>query len=80
MTDHARHDRQLLLEADILETTATAIGYLEGVHHYHNLKNRPFARANLKNAIACVKAAARSWIEMEALDNPAPDVASQAAE
>jgi hypothetical protein len=70
MSEASDHDRRVLLKADVLETTWVAIGYLEGVHHYERLNNQALAKYNLRCAVACIKAAARSWNDLEALDAP----------
>lgn len=77
MTDASHHDRQILLVTDIVESSATAAGYLRMVVNSAGLRDRAGMRYHMKCAVACVKAAVRSFKDFEEI---AATETSEAAE
>ena len=67
MTKAATRDRQLMLFADIVETSSTASAYLRLVGESGALKDRAGMRYHMRCAIACVKSAVRSIKDLEEL-------------
>jgi hypothetical protein len=68
--DARREGARFLLTDNVVENSNAAAGYLNLVEHYYALKNPAGMKNSLKCAVACVKAAARSFNELEALDEP----------
>ena len=68
--DAKRDGSRFLLTDNVVECSNAAAGYLHLVEHYHTLRNPAGMKSSLKCAVACIKAAARSFNELEALDEP----------
>jgi hypothetical protein len=68
MSDASTSDRQRLLVADVVESSATAAGYLRMVGSSADLHDRAGMRYHMRCAVACVKAAVRSFKEFEELE------------
>ena len=70
MADAVLHDRKILLVAEVVESSATAAGYLRMVGNSADLKDCAGMRYHMRCAIACVKNAIRSFKEFEELTAP----------
>ncbi len=69
MSKAAIHDHRILLVRDIAENAALASHYSAMTPTYADLNDRAGMRYSLKSAIAYIKAAARSWNDLEMLDD-----------
>lgn len=69
--DARRESARFLLTDNVVENSNAAAGYLQLIEQYYGLNNPAGMKSCLKCAIACIKAAARSFNELEALDAPA---------
>jgi hypothetical protein len=61
---------RFLITDNVVENSNAAAGYLHLVGQYYGLQNPAGMKTSLKCAIACIKAAARAFNELEALDAP----------
>jgi len=79
MSDAVLHDRRILIADDAICNASECAHYLRMIEGYRFPQDRNLIRHSLAKTILYLKAAARSWNEMEALDNP-ESVTSEAAE
>jgi hypothetical protein len=78
MSDAANRECQALLGDNVMENIGLTLHYLHMTDRYDFPRDRALIRLALKSAVMCIKAAARSFNELEALDAPAQ--MSEAAE